>query len=194
MVNIQIVAAGVCTCVAAFPDGATIAAGGASVTWTGGATDAPVSESLNAPAGEIFMNQPGAGVGWTLVNGVLVAPTANVNGLRAYANSKATALRAAARTYALTGGVNVLCDATEATGTDLIGLLTWGTANPTATTNWVDDNGGVVTLTGAQCVALANAVLAYGQSVYAVLAAAMNGIANATIASPAQIDALTWPT
>lgn len=185
MVAFQIVRGGVCVGVAVFPDGATAGAGGASVTWSDGA--------LDLPAGEIAISQAGAAVGWRLVNGALVAPGVTVNALRAYAGAKADSLRAGPRSYALPGGLSVLADASTPTGTDLIGLMTWGQANAAATTNWVDDNGGVVTLTGAQCVALADAVLAYGQSVYAVLAQAMNGVANQSIATTAEIDALSWP-
>jgi hypothetical protein len=122
-----------------------------------------------------------------------VPPAPTVDQLRAYASNKADALRAVARSYTLTGGLVVMCDSTQGTGADLIGLNNWGTANPSATTNFVQNNGGVVTLTGAQCAALANAVLAYGQSLFAALALAMNGIDNATIATTAAIDALAWP-
>jgi hypothetical protein len=157
-----------------FPDDAVIAPGGGSASWSGGSFTAPPGETL------------------TLVAPSPPAPTATQ--LRAYANAKVDGLRAVARSYTLTGGLAVLCDATQGTGIDLYGLLNWGTANPAATTNFVQDNGGVVTLTGAQSVALANAVLAYGQSLFAVLAVAMNGIDNATIATTAAIDALSWPT
>lgn len=122
-----------------------------------------------------------------------VAPPPTTAQLRAYANAKSDALRAAARAYTLTGGLQVICDATQGTGVDLMGLQAWGTANPGATTDFVQDNGGVVTLTGAQCAALALAVLAYGQSVFATLALAMNGVANQSLTTTAQIDALNWP-
>jgi hypothetical protein len=122
-----------------------------------------------------------------------VAPAMSTASLRQYANAKTQTLLATPRTYALSGGPSVLADASTATGVDLNGLMVWGQANPSATTAWVDDNGGVTNLTGAQCVALALAVLAYGQSVYAVLASAMTGIANATLSSTAAIDALSWP-
>ena len=186
----QLVIGGVVSGVVVLPDGSILAAGGASWTDPGGVTHV-------TPGGAILMAQAGAQAGWALSGGVLVAPAATpatATQLRAYAGAKADALRAVARSYTLAGGLVVMCDSTQGTGADLIGLNTWGAANPTATTNFVQDNGGVVTLTGAQCVALANAVLAYGQSVFAVLATAMNDIANGMIATTAQIDALSWPT
>lgn len=125
--------------------------------------------------------------------GAYVAPAVSVDILRAYANQKLQSLIGVSRLYTLTGGLQVYADATSATILDLQGLMQWGTSNGSATTNWVEDSGGVVTLTGAQCVALAEAVLAYGQSAYAVLAQAMNGIANASITATAPIDALAWP-
>lgn len=126
--------------------------------------------------------------------GAYVAPTPSADALRAYANQKLQALLAASRAYTLGGGLQAFSDATTATGMDLQALLVWGQANPALTTNWVQNNGGVVTLTGAQCVGLAQAVTAYGQSAYAVLAQAMNGIADASLSTYAQIDALAWPT
>lgn len=122
------------------------------------------------------------------------APAPSILALRLHANARLATLLTTTRSYALASGPTVLSDASTATGVNLQGLTTWGTANGASTTQWVDNNGGVVTLTGAQCVALAEAVLAYGQSVYAVLATAMNGIANQTIATTAAIDALSWPT
>jgi hypothetical protein len=125
--------------------------------------------------------------------GPYVAPAVTSAQLRAVANAKVDALFAVPRSYALSGGVSVLCDATTQTGVNLNGLMIWGQANPTATTNWVDDNGAVTTLTGAQCVALALAALAYAQSVYAVLASAMNGITAGSITTTSEINALSWP-
>jgi hypothetical protein len=114
--------------------------------------------------------------------------------LMAYANSKLMSVMAVPRTYALGGSVSVKADATTATGADLLSLNVWGTANPAATQPWVDDFGAVTIITGAEAVTLANAVLAYGQSAYAILASAMTGIAAGTITTTAQIDALAWPT
>jgi hypothetical protein len=184
MAIFQLLKAGVVDAVAAFPDGATISPDGTTLTWTGGA--------FVAPAGHTIMQQAGAVVGWMLSGSTLAPPAQTTTQLRDYANAKADALRAVARAYTLTGVV-VYCDSTQGTGTDLLSLQAWGTANAAATTNFVQDNGGVVTLTGAQCVALAQDVLAYGQSLFATLASAMNQIANGTITTTDAIDALSWP-
>jgi hypothetical protein len=182
----QVINGGVVVNIVVLADGSTIAAGGGSWTEPGGATHATVP-------GSILMAQDGAQIGWTLANGVLEPPAAPATVLRAYANTKVESLRAIARSYTLTGSLTVLCDAAPSTGTDLVGLKTWGDANAGATTNWVQNDGGVVTLTGAQSVELAGVVLAYAQSVFAALALAMNGIANGTITTTAQIAALSWP-
>jgi hypothetical protein len=140
----------------------------------------------------------GAQVGWTYSNGAFAAPPSlpalTKPQLIAYAGAKVTALLAVARTYALGSGVSVKCDATTPTGADLAGLNAWGTATPAATTTWVDDFGVPTTITGAQGVALAAGVIAYGQSVYDELGVAATGVAGSTITTTAQIDALTWPT
>jgi hypothetical protein len=114
--------------------------------------------------------------------------------LIAYANAKTQSLMAASRTYSVGNGVSVKADATTATGADLISLMTWGNLNPTATQSWVDDFGAVTTLTGAEAVTLAFAVLAYGQSVYTVLGSACSNVKSGSITTTAQIDALAWPT
>lgn len=147
--------------------------------------------TLDPEGGAIYANALAGKYG---AIGAYVAPTVSAESLRAYANQKMQALLYAPRDYTLSGALHAFSDATTATGMDLQALLAWGTTNPAETTNWVQNDGGVVTLTGAQCVGLAQAVIAYGQSVYAVLAQAMNGIANASITTTAQIDALAWPT
>lgn len=121
----------------------------------------------------------------------LIPPSAPA--LMAYANGKLMSLMATPRTYALGSGVSVKSDATTATGADLLSLNVWGTANPASSQPWVDDFGAVTTITGAEAVTLADSVLAYGQSVYVILASAMTGITGATITTTAQIDALSWP-
>lgn len=134
--------------------------------------------------------------GWTRNGTTFAAPVAPVptqGQLQAYANSKLSSMFAVARTYDL-GGVSLKCDTTTSTGANLAALNAWGAAAPTATTQWVDDFGVVTQITGAQAVELAAMVIAYGQSVYAILASAMTGIAAGTIATTAQIDALAWPT
>lgn len=162
-----------------------------TATFVGGAVHPYVAASGDAVSQALFDAIVAGAYGAV---GPYVAPVVSAAALRAYANSKVAALLAAPRTYALAGGPSVIADASTASGVDLNGLMVWGQANPAATTPWVDDSGGVTVLTGAQCVALALAVLAYGQSVYAVLAGAMTGITGGSITTTAAIDALTWPT
>ena len=141
----------------------------------------------------------GAQVGWAYVGGSFSMPPAppapTQAQLQAYANGKANALMAVARTYALAGSpaVSVKCDTMPSTGADLAGLNLWGAASPTATTKWVDDFGVATTITGAQGVALATDVVAYGQTVFNELGTATTEISSGTITTTAQIDALTWP-
>jgi hypothetical protein len=113
--------------------------------------------------------------------------------LMAAANAKVTSLMSVPRTYALPGSVSVKCDGTPQTGADLAGLNAWGAAAPTSTTTWVDDFGVPTTITGAQGVALAAAVIAYGQSVYDVLGTVATGIAASTITTLAEVTSAAWP-
>jgi hypothetical protein len=69
-INAQIVTSGVVTNSIVVDSSAALSAGGTVLTFTGG--------SLTAPTGSTFMLQAGAGIDWTLVNGVLIAPAAPV--------------------------------------------------------------------------------------------------------------------
>ena len=148
---------------------------------------------------------PGSGItvvaDYVALDAALVAasktPTGlGVQSLLQYANNKLNNLRALERSYTLSGSpsVTVKCDSLQSTGTDLISLMTWGQANPSGTDTWVDNEGNTTSITGSQAVTLANDVLAYGKSLWAVLATACAGIKAATITSTSQIDALSWPT
>lgn len=113
--------------------------------------------------------------------------------LLAAAYAKVAALMSVARTYALPGSVSVKCDGTTQTGADLAGLNAWGATAPTATTTWVDDFGVPSTITGAQGIALAAAVILYGQSVYDVLGTVASSIASGSITTLAQVQSAAWP-
>jgi hypothetical protein len=171
-----------------------------AVLSNGGETLSGAGFSLTAPSGSTFILQAGAGIGWTLSGGVLVAPASPAPAapsqaqLLGAANFKVASLMAVPRTYALGGSVSVKCDGMQGTGADLAGLNAWGSANPTATTTWVDDFGVPTTITGAQGVTLALSVVAYGQSVYNMLGASATEIASGSITTVAQVNALAWPT
>jgi hypothetical protein len=157
-------------------------------------TAALAAEFVAVPSGETPQQ------GWIVnadgtLSAPVVAPPTQAQLLGA-ASSMLASLMAIARTYALGGSpaVSVKCDGMQGTGSDLAGLNAWGAANPTATTTWVDDFGVPTTITGAQGVTLALAVVAYGQSVYDVLGTAAMGIAAGTITTVAQVNALAWPT
>ncbi len=112
--------------------------------------------------------------------------------LNAWAAAKVPGLLALMRTYAA-AGATLKSDATPATLSDLLALITWGEANPTASQNWVANDLTVTPITGAQFVALAVEVGTYAQSVYAALATVLGEIEAGTIAAFAAIDAFAWP-
>jgi hypothetical protein len=141
------------------------------------------------------MMQPGAAEGWTLENGVLVAPAAPAltqAQLQAYANAKSAPLLAAMRSY-VSGGVTLKSDATPATLADLMALAQWGVANAATSQNWVANDYSVTAVTGADFVAFAPMVGAYALSVYAALATVLSEIASSSIATSAAVDAFAWP-
>jgi hypothetical protein len=143
--------------------------------------------------------QDTAALDWVLENvGLpptgLTAPTEAQ--LLAAAFAQVASLMTNSRTYNLGGSpaVSVKCDGTQGTGADLAGLNAWGSAAPTATTTWVDDFGTPTTITGAQGVALAAAVIVYGQSVYDKLGSVCAAIGAGSITTLAQVASAGWPT
>ena len=132
-------------------------------------------------------------IGWTHSNGVFAAPlvTYTTAQLQTYANAKVAILLSAERTYSLSGGVSVKADARPATAANLSMISIWGATG--STTNWVDNESHVTSLTGAQAQALALAVSSYAQGVYSELGSVVQSIASSSITTAAQIDAASWP-
>ena len=112
--------------------------------------------------------------------------------LAGYADRRLAALAEVPRSYTV-AGATVLCDATQGTVSDLLALEKWGAANPTATVPWIANDGSVTPLTGAQVVALGNAVGPHRLGLYNTCADVHVQIANGTITTTAQIDAAAWP-
>lgn len=193
---LQVVTSGVVANIIAVPSDAVIAAGEASATWSGGGYPAPLNS--------VLMQQDGAGIGWTLSGGVLIAPSATATSLtkpqlQAAAWAKSQTLLSTSRLYAPAGvtmpsGVTgISCDALSSSD-NLQGLNIWGMSSPVGTQPWTDNVYNVFTLTGAQGVAFADSVLAYGQSVYAALATVVTAINSGSVTTLAQIASAAWPT
>jgi hypothetical protein len=181
---------------------AAVAGGGAKITWAGGEIDASVFG-----AGATFMMQPGAGIGWAVVNGVLVEPSAppapvpTGAELIAYAEAKRVAIAA--------GGISVNIASAGAApqlvevGTNTDGLAFLANAvQLTATapgTSYDWDQAEPVTITGAQVLQIQAAVGLWQQQLFAQKTAIRNAVNSGTIASFAQIDDPTsvglpaWP-
>jgi hypothetical protein len=121
--------------------------------------------------------------------------------LNQYANGKVLGLLVAERLYSgasvagvtMPSGVTGITCAEGPAAANLLSINAWGQAAPAATQQWTDDLYAVFTLTGAQAVTFSDAALAYGQSLYAMLATAALAIKAGTITTTAQIDALAWP-
>lgn len=79
----QFVRSNVCVVNAVFAADATISADGSTISWEGG--------TFAVPAGEVAMNQPGAHVGWVLVDGALTPPAADLRPVVAQAKTAAGA-------------------------------------------------------------------------------------------------------
>jgi hypothetical protein len=120
------------------------------------------------------------------------ATVTTVAQLRAYAIDKVSRLLAHTRAYHV-DGLTLMSDCTDGSIARLNALLMWGSFNDAITANWVDNDYNVTALTGAQFVALAQAVGAYGQSLFsAELTAVLASIADGTITTTDQIDAYAW--
>jgi len=140
----------------------------------------------------------GAQVGWTYNGTTFTAPAPlpapTKAQLQAAAWAQSQALLMTSRLYAVAGVTgSISCDALSSSA-NLQGINIWGMSAPTATQAWTDNAYNVFTLTGAEAVAFADAVLAYGQSVYATLAAVVTSINSGSTTTLAQISSAAWPT
>lgn len=115
-------------------------------------------------------------------------PFAGQDGLETLAYNRNLLLLRVLRTYDL-GGVSVLADAKPETRTDLADLARWGAANPSSVRAWIDSRGTSTPLTGAQYVALSEAVGSYVLDLYAKTAAVVSAIKSGTITKAEQVIA-----
>ena len=89
--------------------------------------------------------------------------------------------------------LEVLCDGTDATAARLGSLWRFGATSPTATRDWVDNNGHSTTLTGAQFMTLDAKVGEWVSNTYAKLGEINDAITAGSVTTNAQIDAEMWP-
>lgn len=97
-------------------------------------------------------------------------------------------------TFNVAPSVQILSDGTNSTRADLGLLALYGQANPAGTKTWVDNNGKVTVLTGAQLVTLTELVGAWVSDMYAAYGEILSGLASGSITTAAQIDNYAWPT
>lgn len=109
-----------------------------------------------------------------------------------YAKAKAEAMVSAVGTYTISGTA-IQCDCDQGTIADLLALKSWGAANPSVTSRFVQNNGAVVLLTGNQYVSLAGLVGPIRLAVFNTLGTVIQGVMGGTITTQAQVDAAAWP-
>ena len=127
------------------------------------------------------------------INPVTALANLNVKVLTNYAYNKVEKLRAVSRSYTLPSAITILCDSTQSTENDLTRLSIWGTANPSATQSWIDNNNTISSIAGADAVALNTAVIAYVASIWVSLATVLKRIQTHSITTTSQIDEFVWP-
>ena len=156
----QIVEAGIVVNALAVDPSSVVAAGGSKITWPGGEYD--------APAGAALIMQAGAGIGWTLSGGVLVAPVA-VAPPQAQLQATLIAAAIAACTY-----LDTQINRTPVHATAF--------SNVAAA---VSANGGAVPTTGALATKLAALAALYGGStaVFGSLSVALQGASYDNLAA-----------
>ncbi len=116
------------------------------------------------------------------------APTLNQAQLVTYAQNKQAMLSVGGITV---GGV--MCGTDTSSLVLLEGVYTIATADPSATFQWVEDNGVTTMLTAAQGIAIFDAVHAFIQATFTACAAVIALINNGTYTTTAQVDAYAWP-
>ena len=101
-----------------------------------------------------------------------------------YATGKVDAVQRALRTYALPGSLYVKCRCSA----NLTTLALWGAANSDAATCWVDDEGSVSEISGAQATELVVAVAAFDQLCWLTLGRVLADIKAGAMTSTAAVD------
>lgn len=173
---------------------------GAWTSWPKDATGAVTTVALDEVLTAASPPQPPTGLTALTQAQLLAYANGKVNALLAVQNRAyeiAAAGGEAQATVHEDGGLQIVGGTYFPTSTwqDLTALTVGpGALSGTATTQWIDNNGAVATLSGDQLQALASAITAYGASVWAILATAAADIAVGTITTSAEIDALSWPT
>lgn len=97
-------------------------------------------------------------------------------------------------TVPVSSNTNILSDGTSSTRASLSLLALYGQLNPTGTKTWVDNNGVVTIITGAECVTLATNVGNWVSNTYATVGVVLGEIAANTITTTVEIDSILWPT
>lgn len=97
-------------------------------------------------------------------------------------------------TVPVSSNTNILSDGTSSTLASLALLSLYGQLNPTGTKTWVDNNGVVTIITGAECVTLATNVGNWVSNTYATVGVVLGEIAANTITTTVEIDSILWPT
>jgi hypothetical protein len=184
----QVIIAGeVVTCPVVDP-AAVVSPGGAKITFPGGELDA-----ASFGAGASFMIQPGAGIGWALVNGVLVAPVVTPP---APTQADLIAYSAAARFNHETGGISVggtQIDTSRDSQNMIANANAYVQASGAASVSY-KANSGWVTMDAPTVKAVALAVGAHVQACFALEQTIDAAITAGTITTFAQIDGAAWPT
>ena len=190
MATVQVVTGGVCVSTMYFNSAPTLVGGSLSLVGGG---------MLSPPSGTTYMQQDGAGVGWTLSMGVLSPPaslsvgiTPTVNQLVSYATNKAQYWMQ--QGFTVTVGSNTYQFATDATS--LI-ILNYGTtrllmASPPSSINWP-------TVTGPNIISATDFSTASSRTfdfmlaTQSALATVLDAIVATTITTYAQIELASWP-
>ena len=164
------------------------------------ATNKTVAASVNGsvysiPSDAIVLMDgrvPGELVAWLKVGNIISPYAPPAFNPATYAAAKAESMVSAVGTYTISGTA-IQCDCDQGTIADLLALKSWGSANPTVTSRFVQNNGAVVLLTGNQYVALAVLVGPIRLAIFNTLGTVIQGIMGGTITTQAQVDAAAWP-
>ena len=140
------------------------------------------------------MAQPNA---WAILQIPTMPEAQSIEVLTNYSLAKYASVLAAGTLIPVTtdtGTVQILCDGSAETKTDINGLYADTLRAPSSTIYWTDNNEVTTPLTSAQFQAFAVSALAWMANVFAFRVQTIAQCKAQSITLTSQIDALNWPT
>ena len=169
-----------------------------AATLSNGAISLPNGETISPGVGETFFIQTGAGIGWAVSGGSLVAPTPapvtyTKDDLVAYANAYQWRLATSGHNVSI-GGTSYLFPTDDVSLSLMTGkAVRLQMSGAPTSVDWQLPSG-FVTISAADFLTCAAALADWVQSTFEALRPVLAAISAGTITTEAAVGAASWPT